>query len=414
MRNTFAAVTTSLLLAGTMTLAGSASADGHETVESLKAELAGLQSQLDQITAGRDYLSERLLEQAAGSNDTQEKLQAEIDSANQGRNYMAQRLETMHAQKYTTSVAHTAEIAKTQADGDSMADVAFVQIKSALEERDAAKAEIVAEQNKNSFAAILLKKAQGEAAANSALASSLQQQLDAEKAANAKLASDMESVINGRTYIENLAANAKTAAAADMTAAAADKAKLELQLATAVEGRAHIMARWDSLHAELTDIKDKAAMAEQAANWSENVSASLASQLDHLSDVEVAPTSDNKVNLRIGSAGMFKSGSKNLSDEGRYLLQQVGQTLLGQSDARILITGHTDNIPTGKGSRYKDNVDLSNRRAAEAMDHLGGVVGIELDRMSSFGVGDAQPLTSNTTAYGRELNRRVEIILSPK
>jgi chemotaxis protein MotB len=421
MKNTMTAVTSSLLLAGTITLAATASADGHETVESLKAELAGMQSKLDQVSAGRDYLTERLKEHLAGSKEMQAELQSEIDSANQGREYMAGRLETLHGQSYAKAAALAADVAKARADGDSIADVAFVQINGALAERDSARAEIAAAKAANATLASDMESVingrtyiEKLAASAKAAASGLKQELAAAKAANAKLASDMESVINGRTYIEKLAASAKTAAAADIATAASEKAKLESQLATAVEGSSLLMGRWENTQAELTSMKGKAAKAEQAANWGNTVSAQLTSQLDYLSDVDVAATSDNKVNLRIGSAGMFKSGSKNLSNEGKKLLEQVGQALLGQSDATILITGHTDNIPTGEGSRYKDNVELSNHRAEEAMNHLGGAAGIELERMSSFGVGDTQPLTSNATPEGRELNRRVEIILSAK
>jgi flagellar motor protein MotB len=419
MKNTMTAVTTSLLLAGTMTLAATATADGHETVESLKAELAGIQSELDSVSAGRDYLSGRLKEHLAGSKVTQAELQAEIDSANQGREYMAGRLETLHGQSYAKAAALAADVAKAKAEGDSIADVAFVQINSALAERDAARVEIAAAKAANAKLASDMDSVingrtyiEKQAASAKAAASALQEELAAAKAANVKLASDMESVVNGRSYIEKLAADTKTAAAADMAAAASEIATLESQLATAVEGRDDIMGQLESTQAQLTGMKAIAAKAEQAANWGKTVSASLASQLNHLSDVVVASTSDNKVNLRIGSAGMFKSGSKNLSNEGKKLLEQVGQSLLGQSDATILITGHTDNIPTGEGSRYKDNLDLSNRRAEEAMNHLGSAAGIDSERMSSLGIGDAQPLTSNDTAEGRELNRRVEVTLS--
>jgi flagellar motor protein MotB len=64
-----------------------------------------------------------------------------------------------------------------------------------------------------------------------------------------------------------------------------------------------------------------------------------------------------------------RAARQSLSTEGKYLLEQVGQVLQGQSDASILVTGHTDNVPTGK-------------------------------------------ITSNATADGREMNRRVDIILS--
>jgi len=194
----------------------------------------------------------------------------------------------------------------------------------------------------------------------------------------------MESVINGRTFIENQAA--------------ATKSELSTKVA--------------DLESQLAAIDKEASMASDASNWGNNQSAALANQLSHLSEVEVNATDDNKVNLRVGGAGMFKTGGTKLSDQGRYLLEQVGQALRGQSDTNILVTGHTDNIPTGAGSRFKDNVDLSNRRAEAAMNHLGSAAGVDFGRMSFTGIGDSQPVASNLTSEGRRMNRRVEIILS--
>jgi len=153
-------------------------------------------------------------------------------------------------------------------------------------------------------------------------------------------------------------------------------------------------------------------MAEAEANWSSSRSATLANQLSYLSEVKVASTSDNRVNLSIGGSGMFRIGGTSLSDQGKYLLEQVGQALKDQADAIILVTGHTDNIPTGDGSRFENNLDLSNRRAEAAMNHMGNAAGIDFGRMSFTGLGDSQPIASNATPEGRQMNRRVEIILS--
>lgn len=432
MKNVFTAVTTSILLASTMTLGTTVSADEHETVESLKGELATLnneladsQSKQAQLLAGfesanetRDSLSKELgalhsqhQQDLAASQSRQTQLLADVESANQTRDSLAKQLAEMQNQHSEQAAAQAVAAAKIQQDSDAIAETAFVQIKSALAQRDAAKAEVIAEQNKNNFAEIMLKKVQNDAARQTAAAAALAEELAAANAANEILAMNMESVINDRDNIATQAATANNQAAADMAAASDKIATLETQLESAVVGRAHIMGRWESLYEELKGIKNEAMKAQEAANWGKNVSESLASQLSQLPNVEVT-TADNKVNLRVKGEGMFKTGGTTLSEQGKYVLQEVGQALQNQTNSTILVTGHTDNIPTGKGSRYKDNVELSTVRAEVAMNHLGGATDIDVERMSFSGMGDTQPIASNSTSNGRSMNRRVEIILS--
>ena len=121
----------------------------------------------------------------------------------------------------------------------------------------------------------------------------------------------------------------------------------------------------------------------------------------------------NRVAVSIGNNGLFGIGASRLSGAGGRLLSRIGDALKDQTDARILVLGHTDNIPVGVNSSYVDNTDLSNRRALEAMRHLGDAVGIPFDRLSSTGLADNYPVASNDTKEGRALNRRIELELSP-
>lgn len=71
-----------------------------------------------------------------------------------------------------------------------------------------------------------------------------------------------------------------------------------------------------------------------------------------------------------------------------------------------LIEGFTDS----QGDQHA-NVDLSQRRAAAVRDVLVGQ-GVYTDRLTTRGYGDAYPVASNATSAGRQMNRRVEIVLS--
>lgn len=83
-------------------------------------------------------------------------------------------------------------------------------------------------------------------------------------------------------------------------------------------------------------------------------------------------------------------------------LRKLAELLKKNRSLKIQISGHTDNIGT-----LKDNMDLSLRRVQAVIDFL-TTEGIKTVRLVAKGWGETQPVTSNNTAMGRALNRRVE------
>jgi chemotaxis protein MotB len=80
---------------------------------------------------------------------------------------------------------------------------------------------------------------------------------------------------------------------------------------------------------------------------------------------------------------------------------------------QIGIEGHTDNEPI-KYSGWKSNWELSTARALSVLHYLIDEKGISPYRISAIGYGEYRPVTSNNTKEGRQLNRRVEIVILPK
>ena len=72
--------------------------------------------------------------------------------------------------------------------------------------------------------------------------------------------------------------------------------------------------------------------------------------------------------------------------------------------ATALVEGHTDSVGT---DAY--NLALSDRRAKSVFDYLTSR-GVDPARLSSIGHGESKPIADNTTAEGRQLNRRVMLI----
>lgn len=98
------------------------------------------------------------------------------------------------------------------------------------------------------------------------------------------------------------------------------------------------------------------------------------------------------------SAEMRGSGQRDMTKLVAFFKQYPQRT--------AMIEGFTDS----QGDQHA-NVDLSQRRAAAVRDALVGQ-GVYTDRLSTRGYGDAFPVGSNTTSEGRQMNRRVEIVLS--
>jgi chemotaxis protein MotB len=83
-------------------------------------------------------------------------------------------------------------------------------------------------------------------------------------------------------------------------------------------------------------------------------------------------------------------------------------------DINIMVEGHTDNVPMHGSGEVKDNWDLSVMRATAVTKILTENKQIDPVRIIAAGRSEYLPLSSDDTAEGRQMNRRTEIILTPK
>ena len=108
---------------------------------------------------------------------------------------------------------------------------------------------------------------------------------------------------------------------------------------------------------------------------------------------------------------LFKSGSAKLNPEGEEALTQIASVLSQFSDRRFQIEGHTDNKPI-KSARFPSNWELSTSRALTVI-HLLTDMDVVPENISAAGFGEFRPRSDNETEEGRQLNRRIEIIMLP-
>jgi len=95
-----------------------------------------------------------------------------------------------------------------------------------------------------------------------------------------------------------------------------------------------------------------------------------------------------------------------LNANGMATVRKLAEVMMQNPDRTVLVEGFTDS--TGSTAH---NQDLSERRAQSVAQALTSL-GVPRERVAMRGYGEAYPVASNDSAANRQLNRRVEIVLS--
>lgn len=119
-------------------------------------------------------------------------------------------------------------------------------------------------------------------------------------------------------------------------------------------------------------------------------------------------TEGNTVTIRINGTGMFGSASDELTDEFQPIIDRVANALESE-DGRIIVAGHSDNIPINT-ARFPSNTFLSLARAQAVMERMTTSLS-DTSRIVAEGRADREPIATNDTPEGRALNRRIDVIL---
>lgn len=117
----------------------------------------------------------------------------------------------------------------------------------------------------------------------------------------------------------------------------------------------------------------------------------------------------SRIVIRIREKGSFPSGDANLNPGFIPILGKIHDVLL-QTDGRIAVAGHTDNVPINT-PRYRSNWELSTSRATSVVHELLKPGDMAAERFVLEGYADTKPLVPNDTPANRAKNRRVEIIV---
>ena len=126
-------------------------------------------------------------------------------------------------------------------------------------------------------------------------------------------------------------------------------------------------------------------------------------ELRQIEGVEVSRPSEGEIDVRLTSDILFDFNSAALRAQSRDTLNELASNFSKYPENRIAVEGHTDSVGS---DAY--NQRLSEQRAATVADYLIDR-GVPSANVIVYGYGEMRPKSSNDTAEGRQLNRRVEI-----
>ena len=158
----------------------------------------------------------------------------------------------------------------------------------------------------------------------------------------------------------------------------------------------------------LTDLKTK----------SDSLNLALTNKLtrslskEELKDVDVQVLK-GVVYISLADNMLYKSGSFEINERAAETLSKIAKIINDYEDYDVLIEGNTDDVPIHR-ENIRNNWDLSCLRASSVVQALQNDYGVNPKRLTAGGRGEYNPLASNTTAVGKQRNRRTQIIITPK
>jgi outer membrane protein OmpA-like peptidoglycan-associated protein len=126
-------------------------------------------------------------------------------------------------------------------------------------------------------------------------------------------------------------------------------------------------------------------------------------ELRQIQGVSVTRTAPDELNVTVRNEVLFDFNSSALRSVSRSSLREMANVFDRYPNTTIEVAGHTDSIGS---AAY--NQRLSERRAESVANYL-ETIGVNGSRIDAVGYGKSQPRATNSTANGRQLNRRVEL-----
>ena len=230
--------------------------------------------------------------------------------------------------------------------------------------------------------------------------------------ASVQTAEDARLVTLRKIQSEQLAAEkAAQKAQQDAANAAAEKSRLDAERAQLAQQQAQLQAQREAQQRADAEAAAQQAQAgqlaaEQQAAQARAREAQLREQLRQQLN-SILQTQETPRGLVVTMTDvLFATGRYDLKQDTQLKLARVAGIFLAHPDLKVQVEGYTDNV--GSDSY---NQKLSEKRAMTVQNFL-VTQGVPVQNVSAIGYGMADPVADNSTAAGRQQNRRVELVVS--
>jgi outer membrane protein OmpA-like peptidoglycan-associated protein len=230
-----------------------------------------------------------------------------------------------------------------------------------------------------------------------------QERLDNERQTAANAQAQTQAQADDATRQKEQAQSATASAQSETAKAESEtaQAKSDMADARAASATALAAAQADAEQSRLIALK-----AEQSAQQSEKEKAALRSQLSQQLNA-ILQTRDSARGLIVNMSDvLFDTGKYSLKPGAREKLAKIAGILLAYPGLDIEVDGFTDNV-----GGDEMNQKLSENRASSVRDYL-VQQNVSTRSITSKGFGETQPVATNDNAAGRQMNRRVELVVS--
>jgi outer membrane protein OmpA-like peptidoglycan-associated protein len=219
---------------------------------------------------------------------------------------------------------------------------------------------------------------------------------------------DLDAAKKDLAIADDAAAHHKDAEIAQPAYLAAQNARLAQMHAAAKADDARVLAGQAErdqimLAARNREVQNAKVATNVALDQRDQATQEAARLKAEVDELKAKPTPRGLV-LTLGDV-LFDTGRAELNPGAGRKLDQLAQFLSEHKDRRVQIDGFTDSVGTDS---Y--NEDLSRRRA-DAVKSALMVRGIDSSRISTQGYGKSFPVANNSDSGGRQLNRRVEVVI---
>jgi len=261
-----------------------------------------------------------------------------------------------------------------------------------------------------------------------ALKHRLASEKDSREVLDARLASEKESreelavrLASEKESREELAARLEHTMAEKMAMESELKGEVQRVTLTTAELEAELKKRWamqESLSDEINTISGEKSELRRQLEQEQESNKQIANLKDRLeqelneSRVEISQLRNQMTVIKLTSEVLFSSGSAKIKPSGEKVLSIIAESLNAYPLRAISVEGHTDNIPI-RNAYFKSNWELSAARGLAAVDYFQKNADVDPKRLKVVGFGQYHPVSSNESAEGRQLNRRIEIRILP-